>query len=127
MDPGFGLPVAMVPTRLSIPRALPSLMSLPSSVHPLCISATHPALPGHFPGQPVVPGVVILDAVLAVLEGQDGHARSIARLPQVKFLAPLLPEQQARIELERSAERVRFRVLCDTTLLANGELVLAPS
>ena len=29
------------------------------------IAADHPCLPGHFPGQPVVPGVVVLDRVLA--------------------------------------------------------------
>ena len=28
----------------------------------------HPALPGHFPGQPVVPGVVILEAVQTAIE-----------------------------------------------------------
>ena len=34
---------------------------------PLCVAPTHPSLPGHFPGQPVVPGVVILDAVQAAI------------------------------------------------------------
>ena len=29
------------------------------------IAPDHPALEGHFPGQPIVPAVVILDAVLA--------------------------------------------------------------
>ena len=31
------------------------------------IHANHPTLPGHFPGAPLVPGVVILDEVLAAL------------------------------------------------------------
>jgi 3-hydroxyacyl-[acyl-carrier-protein] dehydratase len=31
------------------------------------ISADHPSLPGHFPGTPIVPGVVILDEILAAL------------------------------------------------------------
>ena len=29
------------------------------------IRADHPSLPGHFPGAPLVPGVVILDEVIA--------------------------------------------------------------
>ena len=35
------------------------------------ISANHPSLPGHFPGAPLVPGVLILDEVLAAL--RDKH------------------------------------------------------
>ena len=31
------------------------------------IRANHPSLPGHFPGAPLVPGVVILDEVIAAL------------------------------------------------------------
>ena len=31
------------------------------------IHADHPSLPGHFPGAPLVPGVVILDEVVAAL------------------------------------------------------------
>ena len=34
--------------------------------------ADHPRLPGHFPGQPIVPGVVVLDHVLAAIESRHG-------------------------------------------------------
>ena len=57
------------------------------------IDADHPALPGHFPGRPVVPGVVLLDRVAAAIERETG-AR-VAALVQVKFIAPLLPGADA--------------------------------
>ena len=64
-----------------------------------CIAADHPALPGHFPGHPIVPGVVILDHVLAAIESVHGPLAGL-RLPEVKFVQPLLPGQVARIELD---------------------------
>lgn len=94
------------------------------------IPADHPCLPGHFPGQPIVPGVVVLDRVLAAIEAQHG-ALGALRMPQVKFLQPLLPEQTARIELQRLPDesdkadappRWRFRVLRDDILIASGEV-----
>lgn len=101
------------------------------------IPADHPCLPGHFPGRPVVPGVVVLDRVFAAIEAAQGVRPGTnpaqVRLPQVKFVQPLLPEQAARIELERieserlpthDAPRWRFKVLreADGALLASGEI-----
>ena len=63
------------------------------------IPPDHPSLPGHFPGRPLVPGVVLLDRVIAVIEAQYG-ALGPLRLPQVKFVQPLLPGESARIELD---------------------------
>ena len=83
----------------------------------------HPSLPGHFPGRPVVPGVVLLDRVLAAIEAGAGAAGA-GRRPQVKFLQPLRPGEEARVELEGAAPRWRFRVLrADGTPLASGEVV----
>lgn len=87
------------------------------------IAPDHPSLPGHFPGRPLVPGVVLLDRVVAALEARHG-ALGPVRLPQVKFLQPLLPGEEARIELEGAAPRWRFRVLRADTLLVSGEIAL---
>lgn len=81
----------------------------------------HPALPGHFPGAPIVPGVVLLEHVLAAID-PDGTTGSL-RLPQVKFLRPLLPGEPARVELEGASPRWRFRVVRADVLLATGEVV----
>ena len=95
------------------------------------IAADHPSLPGHFPGRPLVPGVVLLDRVLDAIDaahadlGWAPPAGSL-RLPQVKFLQPLLPGEAARIELQRGegdVPRWRFRVLRADDLLATGEVV----
>jgi 3-hydroxyacyl-[acyl-carrier-protein] dehydratase len=95
------------------------------------IPADHPCLPGHFPGQPIVPGVVLLDRVLAAIEARHG-ALGPPRMPQVKFMQPLLPEQTAQIELQpiepqpgdaaAAPPRWRFRVLRDGALIASGEV-----
>lgn len=92
---------------------------------PLCIPATHPSLPGHFPGQPVVPGVVILDAVQRAIEAASGELPAL-KLPQVKFMQPLLPGEDALIEIDATATgRWRFRVLRGDTLIASGEIAAA--
>jgi 3-hydroxyacyl-[acyl-carrier-protein] dehydratase len=91
------------------------------------IPAAHPSLPGHFPGQPIVPGVLLLDQVLDAIEAAHGPLQAL-RLPQVKFLQPLLPGEVASIALEATAlpgqpRRWRFRVLRGEQLLASGEIV----
>jgi 3-hydroxyacyl-[acyl-carrier-protein] dehydratase len=90
--------------------------------HPLCIGADHPSLAGHFPGNPVVPGVVLVDHVLDAVEAWLGELPEPLRLPQVKFLQPLLPEQPAEIMLARSGARLRFRITRGDELIASGEL-----
>ena len=75
------------------------------------IGADHPSLPGHFPGAAIVPGVVILDEILAALTEwrEDSHVTVISA---VKFLVPLKPGQPFTICLvasERAEGQVAFR------------------
>lgn len=86
------------------------------------IAPDHPSLPGHFPGRPVVPGVVVLERVLEAIEARHGSLGGL-RLPQVKFVQPLLPGETATVVLEGDVPRWRFRVLRDERLLASGEVV----
>lgn len=90
------------------------------------IEHDHPCLPGHFPGQPVVPGVVLLDRMLDALEAAHGPLPAL-RLPQAKFLQPLLPGQEARVAIAGDAPHWRFRIVRveDGALLASGEVAAA--
>ena len=87
------------------------------------IAASHPALPGHFPGNPVVPGVVLLDHLIVAIARVWGL--HVIGLPQVKFLRPLRPEQQAQTQLEREAGRVRFKITAGENVIASGMLEVA--
>ena len=87
------------------------------------IDSDHPCLPGHFPGRPLVPGVVVLERVIEAIEAEHGRLPGL-RLPQVKFVQPLLPQQSAQIELDTlGAGRWRFRVRRGDELIASGEAV----
>ena len=72
------------------------------------VAADHPSLPGHFPGHPIVPGVLVLDHVLQAvrqLTGQD-----VSHLQQVKFISALLPAERALVECDVDAAKFSFRV-----------------
>jgi len=84
------------------------------------VAAAHPALPGHFPGHPVVPGVVLLDHVAAALERWRGQ--SIAGLAQVKFLRPLLPDQDAQLVLTDDGKALRFSIVRAGVPIVSGSI-----
>ena len=88
------------------------------------ISANHPSLPGHFPGAPLVPGVLILDEVLAALRDKHKDCQLTA-IRAVKFLHPLKPEQLFTICLSvstRNAREVNFCCRIDDRAIAEGQL-----
>jgi len=87
------------------------------------IAASHPALSGHFPGHPIVPGVVVLEAVAAALPQHAGGAMRITGFPAVKFLAPLLPEQDFEVVFSTLRPgRVTFEIVASGDKLASGTL-----
>ncbi|MGA9341270.1 MAG: hydroxymyristoyl-ACP dehydratase [Rhodanobacteraceae bacterium] len=99
-------------------------MSAPTELtSALCIDASHPSLPGHFPGRPVVPGVVLLDAIAATIE-RAGHGY-FARIGTVKFLAPLGPGEAAALHVAIVDQRVRFHIDASGRTILAGEGQLA--
>lgn len=93
----------------------------------LRVSPQHPALPGHFPGRPVVPGVVILDEVIRAAERCLGRPLHVTGLPAAKFLSPLLPGVDAVIEFSRRGATWSFVVAAGETTIARGVLHAEPA
>lgn len=63
------------------------------------IGPDHPALPGHFPGHPVVPGVLVIDEVIETLRQHRGQPLVVTGLPSVKLSSPVLPGERLTIEI----------------------------
>ncbi len=88
------------------------------------IRADHPSLPGHFPGAPLVPGVVILDEVLEALIEWRQNAK-LTGIRTVKFLAPLKPEHPFTICLSANDPRlgeVNFCCRAEDRVIVEGRL-----
>ena len=54
-----------------------------------------PYFAGHFPGQPVVPGVVLIDAAVQIAAQASGLPLRLRRLASAKFTQVVGPDQEA--------------------------------
>ena len=91
----------------------------------LPIAADHPAFAGHFPGTPIVPGVVLLDEVLNAISGKAGVAWNRCTLTAVKFKAVVRPGQTVTLRFEFSGPgSVRFELDTAERPVAIGTIVL---
>jgi uncharacterized membrane protein/3-hydroxymyristoyl/3-hydroxydecanoyl-(acyl carrier protein) dehydratase len=86
------------------------------------VPAEHPAFAGHFPGQPVLPAVALLDIVIESAARHFDMNASIAALPHAKFTAPLAPGDRGRIKLTLRGTSVGFEVRRGADRVAQGEL-----
>ncbi|GAB3023199.1 hypothetical protein GCM10027285_01130 [Oleiagrimonas citrea] len=91
-----------------------------ASAHRFRIGADHPCLPGHFPGRPLVPGVVLLDELAALLRRE--HGWQLTRIIDAKFVAPVWPETEAEIRVQGAAPRLRFEIHGEAGVLARGRV-----
>ena len=92
------------------------------------LRADHPAFAGHFPGRPLLPGVVLLSEVLEAVLADATLAALVGERPVIasaKFLAPVSPVNDATIELvialQPQAGGLRFEVSRDAVTVARGQ------
>ena len=94
------------------------------------VAHDHPAFPGHFPGQPLLPGVSLLAEVMEAALTEPALAARLAAgssWQNTKFLAPVGPGARLELALEWDDTGLRFEVLRGAVAAARGQLAWSAS
>jgi UDP-3-O-[3-hydroxymyristoyl] N-acetylglucosamine deacetylase / 3-hydroxyacyl-[acyl-carrier-protein] dehydratase len=102
------------------------------------VTINEPFFAGHFPGQPIMPGVLIIEAMaqaggvllLNAVEHPETKLVYFMSLDNVKFRRPVVPGDQIRFELEmlsfrRNTCRMQGRAFVDGNLVSEATLLAA--
>ncbi len=89
----------------------------------LPIPADHPAYDGHFPGAPILPGVVLLDAAMHALERASAAPVAHWQVLAAKFHSGVRPGDSLTLEYESLPNgSVRFAIRTAGQIAASGTL-----
>jgi 3-hydroxyacyl-[acyl-carrier-protein] dehydratase len=94
------------------------------------VTMNEPFFTGHFPGMPIMPGVLIVEAIaqaggallLTEVEDRDSKLMMFTGIERARFRRPVLPGDQLRIEVDVKAWRIRA-VRMEGTAYVNGKRV----
>lgn len=100
------------------------------------VTMNEPHFMGHFPGYPVMPGVLIIEAMAQVagvlvlnrIPDRDKKLVFLATIENAKFRRPVVPGDQLRIEvkflrLKPSAARIHAEAKVDGAIAAEADLM----
>ena len=87
------------------------------------VPVDHPAFAGHFPGQPIVPGVVLLDRAILFAEQLLGRPALNWQIGNAKFFSPVGPGESLTFTLQTKASgAIAFTVKAAARDIASGSL-----
>ena len=87
------------------------------------VPADHPAFAGHFPGKPIVPGVVLLDRAILFAEAMLGRPGLAWQVGNAKFFSPVGPAETLVFALEtKPSGAIAFAVRAGQRDVASGSL-----
>ena len=90
-----------------------------------------PAFSGHFPGNPVLPGIIQLASVRMLAARFLNHSLVPSTLSNIKFREMIRPGQPVNISVSGSGNglgwKVRFEITGDDVAIASGVMLLVPS
>ena len=94
----------------------------------LPVAADHPAYVGHFPGTPLLPGVVLLDATLDALEKAGKGPAAYWEVRSAKFQSAVRPGETLTLHHESLPNgSIRFAIRTTDRAVANGLIVPSSS
>lgn len=79
-----------------------SFKQMEDSVFTFFIDKNFPAFEGHFPGSPLLPGIVQIEIALFCIRKLTGNNVSLSGIKKTKFVKPVLPDSEINVLLSES-------------------------
>jgi 3-hydroxyacyl-[acyl-carrier-protein] dehydratase len=89
----------------------------------LGLNADHEIFSGHFPGQPVVPGVCLMQMVKEVLEERLQLKTRLKQAANLKFISPVDPRATPELQLNLSYGQSEDGLIKASGSIKSGEIV----
>lgn len=86
----------------------------------VCFPADEPAFAGHFPEAPVLPGVVLIDAAIAIVGQALGRPLRLGHLATVKFVRTVAPGDVLDLDFKLLPDAARPRSIRATARWSRG-------
>ena len=91
----------------------------------ICFSKSLPYFQGHFPGVPILPGIVQLNiAIDCAAEYLLVKKTKIQSIPQIKFLRPIQPDIKLLLALILEENLLKFSYRDEKKIFSHGKIVL---
>jgi 3-hydroxyacyl-[acyl-carrier-protein] dehydratase len=87
------------------------------------LNAEHPVFQGHFPGNPVVPGVCQVQMVKELIEKAVGMPLMLRESDNIKFLAMISPVAVPLVELSIQLRNTNEKVISATATIGSAEKI----
>ncbi len=89
----------------------------------ITINPDHKIFKGHFPDQPVVPGVVQLQIIKELLEDFFSNPLMLTKVTQIKYLVPVIPDEEVVIEVKISIKDQEGDLIKVDAIIGNKETI----
>jgi len=89
-------------------------------VQDVLLPGDHPSAAGHFPGHPIIPGALLLDALVAAA----APGRADVTIASAKFLTPVSHGTALQLRWQEAGAKIRFECRADEALVMSGMLTL---
>jgi 3-hydroxymyristoyl/3-hydroxydecanoyl-(acyl carrier protein) dehydratase len=94
----------------------------------ILVDGESPLFAGHFPGDPILPGVGLLGFAVEALESWERRPVTLLGLRDFRLRRVVRPGDALEVHFSRTAKpgEIRFAVKCGPALTSSGLLITAP-
>ena len=94
----------------------------------LSIPESHACYAGHFPGDPLVPGALMVQWLVELIEAEDKKKGksdlTITVLKSMKFILPIRPGDDCEVTITHRDEKIMIECTCKGQLVLKGQFLV---